>query len=122
MWKKFITLCSAVFLLAAIAVVPSAHAGEPSDETFTLLSTVLGGKGNIWLPSVIVVDEGKTVQIKLRNIAGKAHGFSIDTLGIREVIPAGETKTISVKAKETGIFRYHCQLHGGHVGGQLVVH
>ena len=93
---------------------------QPVKE-FTLLSGLVGEGANIWLPSTIIVSKGDEVKLKLRNVALVEHGFSIDALGIKEVIKPGETKEITIKPTSEGVLRYYCQLHPGHVGGQLLV-
>ena len=49
------------------------------------------------------------------------HGFSIPAYNIAEIVKRGETKTVEFKADKDGIFPIICQLHPGHVGGELVV-
>ena len=90
-------------------------------KEFTVLSGLVGEGANIWLPSTIIVSKGDDVKLKLRNVALVEHGFSIDALGIKEVIKPGETKEITIKPTSEGVLRYYCQLHPGHVGGQLLV-
>ena len=90
-------------------------------KEFTLFSGLVGEGANIWLPSTIIVSKGDEVKLKLRNVALVEHGFSIDALGIKEVIKPGETKEITLKPTSEGVLRYYCQLHPGHVGGQLMI-
>lgn len=92
-----------------------------ADEEFTLIAAVVGEGGNIWLPSTLIVQKGEKVRLTLRNLATKEHGFSIDGLGVKEVVEAGASQEISLTAKKSGVFRFYCQLHKGHVGGQLLV-
>ena len=106
---------------AALLLSTSIHPASAQAEEFTLFTVVVGEKGNIWLPSTILVEKGKETQLKLRNLAGKPHGFSIEALGIKEVIASGETKTLRIKPPKEGMLRYVCHLHKGHVGGQLLV-
>jgi heme/copper-type cytochrome/quinol oxidase subunit 2 len=103
-------------LLASLWPVSAQQAKE-----FTLLTALVGESANIWLPSTVVVSKGEEVKLKLRNVADKEHGFSIDALNIKEVVKPGETKEISIKPTSEGVLRYYCHLHPGHVGGQLMV-
>jgi nitrosocyanin len=103
-------------LLASLWPVSAQQAKE-----FTLLTALVGESANIWLPSSIIVSKGEEVKLKLRNVADKEHGFSIDALNIKEVVKPGETKEISIKPTSEGVLRYYCHLHPGHVGGQLMV-
>ena len=110
------SLSVAIFLMGLTFPLP----GQAAEE-FILISALVGEGGNIWLPSTIVVKKGEEIKLKLRNVAQAEHGFSIDGLGIKEVIKPGETKEVTVKPGSEGVLRYYCQLHPGHVGGQLMV-
>jgi len=107
-----------VGLLIFLAAFPlSAHSGE----AFKLISSVVGKGGNIWLPSTIIVDKGSEVTLNLNNLVEKDHGFTIEGLGIKEVVKGGSNKEITIKPGKAGVYRYYCHLHKGHVGGQLLV-
>jgi len=107
-----------VGLLISLTAFPlSAHSGE----TFKLISSVVGKGGNIWLPSTIIVEKGSKVTLNLNNLVEKDHGFTIEGLGIKEVVKGGGNKEITIKPEKSGIYRYYCHLHKGHVGGQLLV-
>ena len=74
-------------------------------------------------PGALVVKKGTTVKIKIENKSPISEGFSIDAYGIKEVIKAGETKTVSFKADKAGAFNIWCQLHpmNIHLPGSLNV-
>jgi plastocyanin len=105
-----------IFLAGLAAPILAESAKEA-----TLLTAMVAEGANIWLPSTLIVNKGDEVKLTLRNVAKAEHGFSIDELGIKEVIPPGETKVVTMTPKEKGVLRYYCQLHKGHVGGQLLV-
>jgi heme/copper-type cytochrome/quinol oxidase subunit 2 len=109
-------------LIVAISLMGLAFPlpGQAAEE-FALISALVGEGGNIWLPSTIIFKKGEEVKLKLRNVAQAEHGFSIDALGIKEVIKPGETKEVTVKPGSEGVLRYYCHLHPGHVGGQMLV-
>ncbi len=92
-----------------------------SSKEFALMSAVVAEGANIWLPSTVIVKAGDSVKLTVRNTAPVEHGFSIEELGVKEQIPPGETKELTIKAATAGVFRYFCHLHKGHVGGQLLV-
>jgi plastocyanin len=96
-------------------------ASAQSAKEFTLVTALVGEGANIWLPSALIINKGDEVKLKLRNVSDKEHGFSINALGIKEVIKPGETKEITIKPTSEGVLYYYCQLHPGHVGGQLMV-
>lgn len=62
-------------------------------------------------PETLAVKKGTTVKITIENKSPISEGFSIDAYGIKEVIKAGETKTVSFKADKPGAFTIWCQLH-----------
>jgi heme/copper-type cytochrome/quinol oxidase subunit 2 len=117
MYNKLITFALMIGLfLSGIGFVSAQSAKE-----FTLLTALVGESANIWLPSTIIVNKGEEVKLKLRNVSDKEHGFSINALGIKEVIKPGETKEVTIKPNSEGVLYYYCHLHPGHVGGQLMV-
>lgn len=89
---------------------------------FTVVSVQIG-RTMFWLPSTIVVRQGDHVRLTLKNeVPGESvHGFTIPAYHIREVVKHGDIKNIGFVADKPGIFRYFCQLHPGHIGGQLIV-
>ena len=91
---------------------------------FTEVS-VLIGETKFWLPSTIVVNEGDKVEITLKNQVPGAqnnqHGFAIPAYGIEKIVTAGKPEKVEFTADKAGLFVFGCQLHPGHVGGQLIV-
>ena len=74
-------------------------------------------------PEALVVEKGDKVSIVVENKSPISEGFSIDAYGIKEVLKAGETKTISFTADKKGAFNIYCQLHPQniHLPGSLNV-
>ncbi|WP_292976929.1 nitrosocyanin [Nitrosomonas sp.] len=74
-------------------------------------------------PEALVVEKGDKVSIVVENKSPISEGFSIDAYGIKEVLKAGETKTISFTADKKGAFNIYCQLHpmNIHLPGSLNV-
>ncbi len=74
-------------------------------------------------PEALVVKKGTAVKITIENKSPISEGFSIDDYGIKEVLKAGETKTISFVANKAGAFTIWCQLHPRniHLPGSLNV-
>lgn len=62
-------------------------------------------------PETLVVKKGDSVKITINNKSPISEGFSIDEYGIKEVIKAGESKTVTFKADKVGAFTIWCQLH-----------
>ena len=96
----------------------------PGEKKFTLVSEQLGDT-KFWLPSTIVVEPGDKVTLTLKNeVPGSAvtHGFELPAFKISAVVTRGDKpKVVHFTADKAGIYPYYCQLHPGHVGGQLVV-
>ncbi|SFE91840.1 nitrosocyanin [Nitrosomonas sp. Nm166] len=62
-------------------------------------------------PETLAVKKGTSVKITVENKSPISEGFAIDEYGIKEVIKAGETKTITFVADKAGAFTIWCQLH-----------
>ena len=62
-------------------------------------------------PETLTVKKGTTVKVTVENKSPISEGFSIDEYGVKEVLKAGETKTITIKADKAGAFTIWCQLH-----------
>jgi len=102
---------------------PATTPPPPTDAitSHTLLTAMIAEGANIWLPSTLIVKSGSEVKLILRNVSKAEHGFAIDDLQVRMILPAGETKEMSISPGASGTLRYYCPLHKGHVGGQLLV-
>ena len=77
-----------------------------------------------WGPSVIIVNKGDRVNIKLiNNVASdpNQHGFHIEAFGVQAMITRGKPEMVEFVASKAGIFPYTCHLHPAHVGGQILV-
>ncbi len=74
-------------------------------------------------PETLTVKKGTSVKITVENKSPISEGFSIDDYGIKEVLKAGETKTIAFVANKAGAFTIWCQLHpkNVHLSGSLNV-
>ncbi len=106
----------AVFFLGSY--VTSTEAGTV-ELTIVNIETPQGVK--VWVPESVYATKGDTVTLKLINKLDAEHGYEIAAFGIKEVVPANGTKTVSFKADKRGIFPITCHLHAPHVAGQLVV-
>lgn len=75
------------------------------------------------LPADAVAYEGDTVVFTVKNESPLPEGFSIDTLGIKEVIQPKQTKRIRVANVRAGAHVIYCQLHpmSVHYPGNLLV-
>ena len=62
-------------------------------------------------PETLAVKKGTSVKITIENKSPISEGFSIDEYGIKEVVKAGETKTVAFVANKAGAFTIWCQLH-----------
>ena len=62
-------------------------------------------------PETLTVKKGTTIKVTVENKSPISEGFSIDEYGVKEVLKAGETKTITIKADKAGAFTIWCQLH-----------
>lgn len=67
-----------------------------------------------WIPSVIVVNAGDSVILRITNTDEEnAHGFALAAFNISiPSIPPGESVTLRFTAKRPGIYHYGCTLVG----------
>ena len=86
-----------------------------------IISAKIGGK-NVFIPSTIAVADHNPVTLTIFNTTDTPHGFAIDELGIRAVIPSGEETRIELpKLEGHKILKIYCQLHPPHRSATLVV-
>jgi nitrosocyanin len=117
---KIVAVFAICGLIAAAALPAMA---QDNQQTFTIVAEQIG-KSKFWIPSNIMVNQGDKVKLVLKNeIEGAdiTHGFNLPGYNITEVINRGVPKTVTFTADKPGIFRYNCQLHPAHIGGELLV-
>ena len=111
-------------LLTRLAFVMSFISAAAFAETHTIQEVAIEMNGvKFWIPSTIVVKKGDTVKIHaVSKIGGKnnIHGFAIDPFKV-EALVNDKGMDIEFVADKAWIFPIRCQLHPGHIGGQLVV-
>jgi len=131
--RMILTVLGALFMLAGLgpqsfAADPDMLGGEPKEFNLAILSEE---HVSYYVPSVIILDEKgrlNPLELMVTNHTKKEHGFAIDSLKVKEVLKPGESKTIKVSVTDLdaigtdrSAFRYYCQLHKGHIGGQLYI-
>jgi nitrosocyanin len=108
------------FILSVLMAGGLQISSADSPDVFDLVAKV-EGNAKIWSPATLTIPKGHAVKLRLKNMTDAEHGFSIDELNIKEVVPAGGTKEITVQADSAGTLRYYCHLHKAHAGGQLLI-
>ena len=99
------------------------QAGAPVVVEFNLANIEYEGS-KMFVPSVVVVNKGDTVKLKILNkIASEppVHGFAIDEYNIKVEILKGETKEVQFTADKEGVIKFYCHLHPAHIAGQVLV-
>ena len=73
---------------------------------------VLVAEFHRWVPDVIIVSKGDTVQLNITNPRSGVHSFAIPELGIETgpLAPRGGTETIEFIADEAGTFGFKCDI------------
>ena len=89
-------------------------------DKITFTNKIENGK-KVWEPSTASVKAGDKVEITLINTLADPHGFEIKDLGQKVVVGPKETKTLTFDATKAGTFKFNCQLHPAHVGGEITV-
>ncbi len=129
-WWRITRTTLSLLALGAATVAPAAWADQHAEgemaatRKFTVVNVLYEG-AKMFVPSVLIAEQGEKVQIKVVNkIPGDPpnHGFSIPAFGVEEVVNSGETKTVEFMADKAGLFDVKCQLHPAHVSAQLIVH
>ena len=72
-------------------------------------------------PSVVVVNQGDTVNIKMLGLNGALHKISIENYIEEFDIHRGELREISFVADKAGTFRMSCDIHRPAMEGYLMV-
>ena len=95
-------------------------APAPTTRTFRIVSDLLN-LSNRWYPSSLTAFTGDTLVFNVTNKGAIPHGFTVEGLGIQDVLNPGQSKEFTSANVAAGLYRYYCQLHAGHIGGQLLV-
>ena len=75
-------------------------------------------------PGTIVVTQGETVTISIRNLEGgpdDLHSFTLPAYRIDRALPPLSTVSVTFKADRAGVFRFYCDHHKPWMSGDLVV-
>lgn len=110
-----------IMIVAGFFVASFVTSTEAGTVELTIVNIQTPQGVKVWVPESVYAKRGDTVNLKLINKLDKEHGYEIAAFGIKEVVPAESSKTVSFNAKKAGIFPIKCQLHAPHVAGQLVV-
>ena len=89
---------------------------KPPDETGKWVVEIY-----TFSPSVIVVNQGDTVNIKMLGINGALHKISIENYVDEFDIHRGELKEISFVVDKAGTFKMSCDVHRPAMEGYLMV-
>lgn len=111
-----------VLVLAVAGGIAWAADMAKADATFTAVEK---DSSKVWEGGGTVDLKGRTtpLMLKVTNTLTADHGFSIDTMKVKDVIKPGETKTISVPLGDIDMsvseHKVYCQLHPKHVAAVL---
>ena len=114
------------------------------DVDLTLTAMMIGGK-KVWYPPTSLLNltnsgtgarSGRPVLLKVTNNLDGQHGFDLNadsafagptSMHVKITLKPGETKYIGIPLSDltyvtaSNTLQYKCQLHGAHLGGQLLV-
>ena len=111
-----------VVIMAAVALVFCAYL--PAQAGDLMFTAVEKDSAKVW-DGGGTIDLKGPVTLKVKNTLTADHGFSIDTMKVKEVIKPGEEKTITVPLENIDPsvvdHRVYCQLHPKHVATTLKV-
>ena len=112
--------------MLGLAVLAAAFAAAPAraeDREMTLVNVKYEGKV-VWINQPLIVKKGDKVKLTLVNNVKDdpaVHGFSIPAFNVKAEVERGKPATIEFVADKAGLFDTNCQLHPGHVRGQILV-
>ncbi|MFH0951435.1 MAG: cupredoxin domain-containing protein [bacterium] len=99
---------------------------EPAvaDTTTAVKEFTMIAKNWEFQPSVITVNQGDTVRLKIKSIDVK-HGFNIPDYNIKVNLPPNEEQIVEFTADQAGTFNFRCSVLCGEghraMTGQLIV-
>ncbi len=97
------------------------HGYSDDRSTVQVVNAKIGTKV-VFIPSTIVVTEGKGRTLTVFNDTDTPHGFRIPALGVETVLAPGQDTVVSLPPLEGGnIYEVNCQLHPPHRHASLVV-
>ena len=62
-------------------------------------------------PAELQAKAGSPVQVELENGGGASHTFTIDELGVDQVLGPGEKATVEFTPNKDGTFAFYCRFH-----------
>jgi plastocyanin len=74
-----------------------------------------------WSPSVVVVQQGDRVTLKIFGVNGDTHPSMIEGYNIAFTVTRGRLTEVSFVADKAGVFRIICTTHLPHMVGYLIV-
>lgn len=101
-------------LLLAAGTAPAIAATRNYDVTLKFTKASVAGVSTIAvtnLPGDIIVNEGDTVEITIKNDSPIPEGFSIDAYGVHDVLKPGQTRRVHIADAKAGSYVIYCQLH-----------
>lgn len=113
-----------VILALAMAGCAGYMGGSSEDAKFTAVEV---DSVKLWQGGGTVDIKGRTTPLTLtvKNTLAADHGFAIDSMKVKEVIKAGEERTIAVQIADIDTtvtdHRVYCQLHPKHGPATLTV-
>ena len=142
-WRKRLFSTAASVAMALLGLTAAAHAAQPraakpDPHTHVYLYTVRwvsreGGPAKAYKkfgeaygfdPGTIVVTQGETVTISIRNLEGgpdDLHSFTMPAYRIDRALPPLSTVNVTFRADRAGVFHFYCDHHKPWMSGELVV-
>jgi uncharacterized cupredoxin-like copper-binding protein len=127
--RKFLALTVAAIAAAALVGGTAFAAKDPPVSLEGKVSnkgekTVKKGKISIaagdffFKPTFDKAKLGSTVKVSLKNSGKTQHTFTVDSLGIDEVLDAGKKATVDVTLPSDGALAFYCRFHGPNASDQ----
>lgn len=134
MTRRLLGLTLALTTLGLIAAACSSGDGEessaPAENGPSEEGMVDSGEGTVDMvaddfffgPDQLSLEAGQTVTVNLENEGAAAHTFTIDDLGVDQVLNPGEGATITFTPSQSGTIKFYCRFHQAQgMAGSLAV-
>lgn len=123
---RWLGLLVTIVLLGAIGLTLYDMAGQSDREKARLVGGVAEASTTVrdfgYVPTLIISSGAGTVRVTIHNQGVHSHTFTIDSLGVDQVIPRGETRVVTVHPLRGGPYLFYCRFHQSWgMRGHLVV-
>ena len=113
--SRIIALLVSVILLGAIGLSVVDMVGQSDREEATVRGGTAYGATTArdfgYVPAQLRTPAGDPLRLTIRNQGAHTHTFTIDSLGVDVLIPAGTTRVVTLRVQRPGTYFFYCRFH-----------